>query len=655
MDQLPIELHQLLSKHLNIVQYHSFRFSFKNTLPLKPKLSFFAFNESANYLDITCIGSMELDDDSINDTSFMYLYNSDFFQEFQRVLHYRSISLELKFSILGNWIDHFKMLNEPIVAKLISVLMKNAGTVNRLDFDSILKRAVLWKFNNILEDLIMNNLGDPSTSMNFPLVMSISPLNMVATRLLLSDSRVDPSCDDNFPLRSACKTGNIHLAKLLINHPKFNPNLAIDTCFTVAIAAGHLEIVEALVDANIVDLRNNVNLGLNIAIAAGHIELVRYFMESESQIDLDHVLMVAENHRRNGIVKYFKGLKRKDMLGSVLRFIKIIVSVVVLIGFILLYIRKYHKRTKDPIVSFLVLPPDFPDGRNSLIEEPLPVYTENTNQNHTDCVYPKEPEPEEEYVILEIRPGIDSDQFNKFNRSDSTLASRLKDSGASNTVAVQTDAISTKENQEATDIEIVTADESKNTTESAPLLGSNDQSTEKNTNIDSVNLIVSPVDQQDTILEPADVDDDLKAGTKESAELLEPSALLAKNDGSASVVATTKLEVETLTASIESPATTPQSVSNSCDVTETVQTAELESKTNLEIIALNEDALFSEENGTNVREHAGVENSDAVIDVYDTEQICKATQLPERSESHSQTVDDASIVVTVSTESNKII
>ncbi|KAJ3323279.1 hypothetical protein HDV06_002046 [Boothiomyces sp. JEL0866] len=427
MDQLPIELQHSIAKHLNIFQYQDLRFALKINLPTQPKLSFFGFSESTNYLDITNISAIELDNDSINDTSFMYLYNSDYLLELHRILHYRSISIQLKLSILESWVGHYKRLNEAIISKLLAILLNNPDTFNQMDFDSILKRSVLWGFNQVLEYLLSLNLGDPSNSMNYPLIMSISPLNLYATRLLLSDDRVDPSCDNNYPLRSACKIGNLHLAKLLINHPKLNRNLAIDACFSVAIEGGHLDIVKALVEGDIVDLPTNVNLGLNISIAAGQLELVKYFMESEYlQIDLDRVLMVAENHKRVSLVKYFKGLKRRDKFGS----FQMNVGIYVFVG----------------LFGALILP---------TIAIVSYYYVK-------DCLYPKSPEPEEEYIILEIRPGIDSVQYKDFNNSDSTLGVTDEISAnIVNTVGIQTDEIATqdKEVQETVDLEIVVEEE----------------------------------------------------------------------------------------------------------------------------------------------------------------------------------------------------
>ncbi|KAJ3273367.1 hypothetical protein HDV01_004584 [Terramyces sp. JEL0728] len=110
-----------------------------------------------------------------------------------------------------------------------------------------------------------------------------------------------------------------------------------------------------------------------------------------------------------------------------------------------------------------------------------------------DCIYPKEEEPEEEYIILEIRPGVGGEHYNRINYSDSTLASIDNQSAANISVAVQTEKINVCDKQPDHSLELVIDTEDEHQIVVKPC--------DTEAQSDSESDIAVPIDSESTVKE----------------------------------------------------------------------------------------------------------------------------------------------------------
>ncbi|KAJ3320705.1 hypothetical protein HDV06_005113 [Boothiomyces sp. JEL0866] len=283
----------------------------RNAERLIPIYDFESYQATAallkSYLDPSEL--LILDNDYLNQDSFMYIVSHGHIKEFKRLLQTASIDTFLKRLAITHFLDESKEFYPTMVLDLLATASPTEfnfkeyytpmlhrtivyGTLDNVkeyiekyhvdpsDSDSFSFRVACTKGReDIAEYLFHDRRVDPSADNNYSLRWTSSSGNVFLTKLLLTDIRVDPTVDSNYPIRMASSTGNTDLVEIFLADPRVNPFDEDNYAIRWAASNGHLGVVRLLVKEGRVDPSAANNFSILASSNNGHADVVDYLLQ----------------------------------------------------------------------------------------------------------------------------------------------------------------------------------------------------------------------------------------------------------------------------------------------------------------------------------------------------------------------------------------
>ncbi|KAJ3323474.1 hypothetical protein HDV06_001751 [Boothiomyces sp. JEL0866] len=277
MDKLLNEQH-LISKFLNIEEYHSWRLSSKHIhIPKQACLTWEAYKTS--YGDTFDLSEyMKLQDDHISQDQFVYLVRKGHCAQIIRSIHH--VDSLAQFKILAEIVNCG--LYDP---KIALVIIKQAKFDLSYGDNILIRWAAKFGHIDIFKyllncDDIDINCGEEYKPINLAAMNNHSEI----VELLLNDNRLNTNDFTSDPITHAAVNGHDQIVERLLNDGRFNPAHSDNFAIRWASHCGHFKVVESLLKDSRVNPASNDNGALLWATQGGHFDIVSLLL-TDKRVD----------------------------------------------------------------------------------------------------------------------------------------------------------------------------------------------------------------------------------------------------------------------------------------------------------------------------------------------------------------------------------
>ncbi|KAI8894860.1 hypothetical protein BC833DRAFT_651745 [Globomyces pollinis-pini] len=300
LSQLPVELFEIITKYLNIMEFHS--------LVRSAKYISLGFDENGHLLPQYC--TMESYQESIS----LPFIQSLFKKQSKRSDLSTLMKPDLQYLQSPYLLDLFNHHQYHIIQQYLKL---NSDKVRKEE-----KQQLFWKSTRLgimeIFDLLVHdkevdvNLTDSNDWDNAAIQMACANGRLECVQVLLKFPNVDPGANNDWAFEAAAGNGHTEVLKLLLKDSRVNPLAEEHQALYVATENGYIDCVKLLLSDPRIDPSFDYNKGLRYGIREGKADMVKAYLNCE-RCTLDWVnsaIQEAVYHKRMEAVELVKADSR---------------------------------------------------------------------------------------------------------------------------------------------------------------------------------------------------------------------------------------------------------------------------------------------------------------------------------------------------------
>ncbi|KAJ3272278.1 hypothetical protein HDV01_005817 [Terramyces sp. JEL0728] len=294
-----MKIADIIGSHLNIIQYHHYRFSSANKLKAIPRLTSAAYKDSS---EILCVRdpSMYMILNTTTPETFIYLVINQHTRQIIRSKCHIPLSLKL---------EVFNYFIEPIAlySILVDILRESNSIKIHINFQILFDKMIDFGDTLIIRLLLQDKRFHPQF---IHVKRALNQMNTGLIHLLINETIVDLTMEDNYLIRTACCLGISCVVERLLTSPLVDPGALQNEGLKNACLNGHVDVVKILLD----DYRIDPTYGIccNESLVYG---VVKVLLE-DSRIDPTtndyYAIFLAYSNEKYPVVEYLLNDARVD-------------------------------------------------------------------------------------------------------------------------------------------------------------------------------------------------------------------------------------------------------------------------------------------------------------------------------------------------------